>query len=249
MGWPAAAGASAHVFVPELRDHLILDGDDAHHLSRVLRLRPGEAVTAADGCGRWRSYVLVSGTELESTGPQQVEPRLHPPLAVAFALTKGDKPELAVQKLTELGVDRILPVLSDRSIARPEPARAGAQVGRWRRVARAAAGQCRRATVPEVAEIAPLAGLAGHPNLVVTEWGGAHPTALGTGAGEEILAVVGPEGGLTDAEVAFLDPRVRLGLGPHVLRAETAAVAAAAVLSLLRRELPGVGGAKIAEAD
>ncbi|MGH9041944.1 MAG: RsmE family RNA methyltransferase, partial [Acidimicrobiia bacterium] len=147
--WAAAVPASAHVFVAELTDLIHLGGDDAHHLSRVLRLRSGEVVTAADGTGRWRTYALASGDRLEATGPEEHEPELVPRLAVAFALTKGDKPELAVQKLTELGVDRILPVLAERSVARPAPDRAATQVERWRRVAREAGRQCRRARLPE----------------------------------------------------------------------------------------------------
>jgi 16S rRNA (uracil1498-N3)-methyltransferase len=231
--WAAAVAASAHVFASELPDRLILEGDDAHHLFRVLRLRPGEVVTAADGAGRWRPYVVAAGDALEATGPGETEPELRPRLAVAFALTKGDKPELAVQKLTELGVDRILPVLADRSVARPVADRAAVQAERWRRVAREAARQCRRARLPEVAELAPLVSLAGHPGLVVAERGGASPATVAAGCGGELLIVVGPEGGLTDREVGLLSPRHRLGLGPHVLRAETAALAAAAVMAAI----------------
>jgi 16S rRNA (uracil1498-N3)-methyltransferase len=233
--WAAAVSASAHVFAAGLPDRLTLEGDDAHHLVRVLRLRPGEVVTAADGAGTWRPYVVAAAGELEATGPVETEPELRPRLAVAFALTKGDKPELAVQKLTELGVDRILPVLADRSVARPVAGRAAVQAERWRRVAREAARQCRRARLPEVAELAPLASLAGHRGLVVAERGGDSPSIVAAGCGPELLIVVGPEGGLTDREVDVLSPRYRLGLGPHVLRAETAALAAAAVMV-------GIGG-------
>lgn len=246
--WVASAAASAHVFVPELPDRLTLEGDDAHHLSRVLRLRPGEVVTAADGAGRWRPYVLVAGTELEATGVEQMEPQLQPRLAVAFALTKGDKPELAVQKLTELGADRILPVLAERSVARPETGRAAAQAERWRRVAREAARQCRRARLPEVADLAGLASLAGHPGLVVAERGGASPATVVAGCGDELLIVVGPEGGLTDQEVDGLAPVYRLSLGPHILRAETAALAAAAVVAVIRCNSASPAGANGGEA-
>ena len=233
--WAASVAASAHVYVPDLPDILELDGDDAHHLSRVLRLRGGEVVTAADGAGRWRPYVVSTGVRLEATGPEQREPELRPGLAIAFALTKGDKPELAVQKLTELGVDRILPVLAERSIARPDPARAGSQAQRWRRVAREAGRQCRRARLPEVAELSPLASLVGHPALMVADRSGAPLTAPVAGTGE-VLVVVGPEGGLTGTELELLAPTSRLGLGPHILRAETAAVATAAVFAVFRRQ-------------
>lgn len=238
IGWAAAVPAAAHLFVDRLDAALDVSGEDGHHLARVLRLRTGETVTAADGTGRWRPYAVVAasgtGVRLEACGDPRVEPELSPRLSVAFALTKGDKPELTVQKLTELGVERILPVLADRSVVRPTSERAGAAHGRWRRVALQAACQCRRARLPEVAPLGPLADLAGHPGLVVAERGAPHPEALLTPPGGEVLVVIGPEGGFTGEEVAALRPWARVGLGPHVLRAETAALAVAAVLAAAR---------------
>lgn len=243
MGWPADVAASAHLFVDSaaaLTDGLDVVGGDGHHLARVLRLRIGEVLTVADGAGTWRPYAIAAvapaGTvRLEAAGGTEREPELMPRLAVAFALTKGEKPELAVQKLTELGADRILPVVAERSVARPEPTRATAAVERWRRIAREAARQCRRARLPVVEELRPLSHLAGHPGLVVAERGGAGADGLGAPPGGEMLVVVGPEGGLAAAEVEALVPWGRLGLGPYVLRAETAALAAAMALSAVRR--------------
>jgi 16S rRNA (uracil1498-N3)-methyltransferase len=244
MGWPADIPASAHVLVDPsgaaLADALDVGGEDGHHLARVLRLRVGETVTVADGAGAWRPYtvgaVAPGGTvRLDAAGVRDTEPVMTPRLAVAFALTKGDKPELVVQKLTELGVDRILPVLAERSIARPDPARAATALERWNRIAREAARQCRRATLPAIEQLAPLGKLAGHPGLVVAERGGGPAAHLGVPPGGEVLAVVGPEGGLTAGEVEALVPWGRLGLGPHILRAETAALAVATALGALRR--------------
>jgi|SRR5579884_4059227 len=248
MGWPADVAASAHLFVDPaagLPDAIDVDGDDGHHLARVLRLRAGETVTVADGSGRWRPYrVAGSGAgagpapavvRLDAAGPGESEPALRPGLAVAFALTKGDKPELVVQKLTELGVDRIAPVVAERSVARPEPSRAAAAAERWRRIAREAARQCRRARLPVVEDLRPLADLAGHPAIVVAERGGERADVLGEPPGGEVLVVVGPEGGLTADETEGLKPWARLGLGPYVLRAETAALAAATALAAGRR--------------
>ena len=247
MAWPADIPASAHLFVEpsvDLGDELEVAGEDGHHLARVLRLRVGEPVTVADGSGGWRPYRVAevgapgpggTGVRLEAAGDADREPVLPPRLAVAFALTKGDKPELVVQKLTELGVDRIVPVVAERSVARPSAARAETSLDRWERIVREAARQCRRATLPVVEPLAPLAKLAGHPGLVVAERGGGPAQALTSPPGGEILAVVGPEGGLTAGEVETLAPWGRLGLGPHVLRAETAAVAAATALGLVRR--------------
>ena len=246
MAWAASASPVAHVFVGALPDSLHLDGPEGHHLARVLRLRPGEVVTAADGRGRWRPYevsvVAGAGVQLAARGPGETEPALTPALAVAFCLTKADKPDLTVQKLTELGVDRILPGLSARSVSRPEGARAEAAVRRWRRVALEAARQCRRSRLPDVAGISPLAALSGHPGLVVADPGGEAPSGLGPPPGGELLVVVGPEGGLAPDEVDGLAPWARVRLGPLVLRAETAALAAAAVLSVPRRvEIVGRG--------
>jgi 16S rRNA (uracil1498-N3)-methyltransferase len=242
MAWPADVPASAHLFVPsagELADAVEVGGEDGHHLARVLRLRPGETVTAADGAGAWRPYRVVEVrpagiVRLEAGGPADREPAPAPRLGVAFALTKGEKPELVVQKLTELGVERIVPVVAERSVVRPDAARAASTRERWNRIAREAARQCRRATLPVVEPLAPLADLAGHPGLVVAERGGGAAAERPSPPGGEVLVVVGPEGGLSDDEVKVLAPWARLDLGPHVLRAETAALAGAALLTARR---------------
>ena len=246
MGWPADVPAAAHVFVDSaaaLTDTLEVGGEDGHHLARVLRLRLGETVTVADGAGTWRPYrvgeVAGSAVRLDAIGATEHESALTPRLAVAFALTKGDKPEFVVQKLTELGVDRIVPVLAERSISRPDAIKAAAMGERWRRTALEAARQCRRAILPVVEDLALLAKLAGHPGLVVAERGGGPAEVVTSPPGGEVLVVVGPEGGMAPEEVDRLAPWARLGLGPHVLRAETATLAAATLIAARRRPGPG----------
>jgi len=246
MRWPADVPAAAHLFVPsaeQLTETVDVVGEDGHHLARVLRLRVGETVTVADGAGAWRPYEVAqaepSGTVvLRASGQLGREPVLTPRLAVAFALTKGEKPELAVQKLTELGVGRIVPVVAERSISRPDATKAGALAERWRRIVREAARQCRRATLPVVEELAPLQKLAGHPGLVVAERGGRPADALHDPPGGEVLVVIGPEGGLAAGEAEALTPWARVDLGPHILRAETAAIAAGALFAA-RAARPG----------
>lgn len=233
-GLAAAARSAAHLFVVGLDDTLAVAGEDGHHLCRVLRLQPGQAVTAADGNGTWRPYTVEragsGAVGLTATGAAVTEPAPRFRTAVAFALTKGDKPELVVQKLTELGVDRILGVVADRSVSRPDDAKSHKMVERWRRVALEASRQSRRARIPEVTELAPLRSLTGHPGLVVAELGGGPVEALGTPPGGELLVAVGPEGGWAPGEVDGLMPWARLDLGPFVLRAETAALAAATLV-------------------
>jgi 16S rRNA (uracil1498-N3)-methyltransferase len=235
MGHAADAGAKAHLFVGGLGDELTVDDEDGHHLARVLRLRVGEGVTAADGKGTWRPYqvrtLTRSGLTLAATGLALTEPEPAVGLAVAFALTKGAKPDLTVQKLTELGVDRILPVLAARSVARPAPDRAAADLVRWQRVATEAAKQCRRSRLPAVEPLAPVTTLAGHGALVVADRGGAPAGGLPDPPAGEVLVAVGPEGGWERGEVDTLGPWATISLGAHVLRAETAALAAAAVVS------------------
>jgi 16S rRNA (uracil1498-N3)-methyltransferase len=226
------------VFVDALDDACAVTGDDGHHLARVRRLRVGESVTAADADGRWRPYEVaaVSGHTLDlvAVGDARPEPRGTPRIAVAFALTKGEKPERVVAQLTELGVDRIVPVVARRSVVQWDEARRGAAVERFRRVAREAAMQSHRVILPVVEEIDSLPSLVGHPAVLIAEAGAGLPPR-GAPRGGEWLVVVGPEGGIDSEEVTSLRPVGHLGVGPHVLRAETAAVAVASALALTRR--------------
>jgi 16S rRNA (uracil1498-N3)-methyltransferase len=218
--------ARAHAFVADL-DSPELDTADRHHLERVLRLRPGDGITVSDGRGGWQACRL--GPALEPLGAVVRDPRPSPELAVAFALVKGERPEWAVQKLTELGVDRIVPFAAGRSVVRWDGERAARQTERLRRVAREAAMQCRRTWLPEVEDLAAFDEVAGRPGAVLADRGG-EPPSLPRGP-----VLVGPEGGWSAEELARAVPR--MALGEHVLRAETAAVAVAAVLGALRAGL------------
>jgi 16S rRNA (uracil1498-N3)-methyltransferase len=235
--WCAATVAAAHVFVaPEVlrTDLLRIDGPDGHHLARVRRLGPGEVVTAADGAGRWRRCVVaaVEGAALvlEPTAPIATEPEAAPRLAVAFAPTKGDQPERVVAALTELGVDEIIPVLTRRSVVAWRGERAAKQGERLRRIAREAAAQCRRATLPVVADPTGLGSLAGRP-VVVADRDGDPGTGLEAPGPEGWTVLVGPEGGLDPEDLAGFPGATRIAVGPHILRADTAPIAVAAVLT------------------
>jgi 16S rRNA (uracil1498-N3)-methyltransferase len=228
----------AHVFAAALDDRVVVDGPDGHHLERVRRLAVDEPVTVGDGAGAWRPYrVVATGRarlELEATDVPVTEPSLTPALTAAVALTKGEKPERVVAGLTELGVDRIGFVHARRSALRWDAARAETSLVRLRRIAREAAMQCRRSRLPEIDGPWSLADLAGDPTLVVADVGGGRAEELPAGPGGWTL-LIGPEGGLAPDELEALAGAPRLGLGPHVLRAETAAVAAAGVLTARRR--------------
>jgi 16S rRNA (uracil1498-N3)-methyltransferase len=216
---------AAHVFVDDLDAPALVD-DDAHHLARVLRLRDGEAMTVGDGAGRWRMCRYRAGT-VEPDGDIQTIAAASPSVTVAFALTKGDKPELTVQKLTELGVDRVVPMTSARSIVQWDPDKAARNVRRLRTVARAAAMQARRPFLPTVADVVAFADFAaGEPALKL-----AHPDGVVLDA-EVTTIAVGPEGGWSEDELQLV-PR-HVDLGPTTLRAETAALAAGVLMTALR---------------
>jgi 16S rRNA (uracil1498-N3)-methyltransferase len=211
------------VFVDDLADP-VLDAHDEHHLRRVLRVRDGDDVTIADGAGRWcRAFF---GERVRVSSDVQVEPDPVPPVTIAFALVKGDRPEYVVQKLTELGVDRIAPFVAARSVVRWDDAKAERNVERLRKVAREAAMQCRRARLPVVDRVAQFRDLHALGPLSLADFDGDPPTL------ERPVVAIGPEGGWTDDERAAVSSRVVLSA--HVLRAETAAVTAAALLGALR---------------
>ncbi len=214
-----------------------LSAADAHHFSRVLRLAPGQPVTLADGRGGWCEARF--GPAPEPVGPVTVEPSPAPSLCVAFVPVKGEGPEWYVQKLTELGIDEIVPLVSERSVVRWDGARAARNHERMVGAAREACLQCRRLHLPTVAPVTDLArflaeraGPAGEggPALALADPDGMPPTAALS------ALVVGPEGGFSRAELA-LAPAV--ALPGHILRAETAAVMAAGVLAGLRSGLLG----------
>lgn len=227
-------GAGPHVFVDAL-DAPVLSEDDAHHLARVLRARPGDPLTCSDGRGSWVPAVMTDDPRHpELRGDIRVEPALHPPLAVAFAPVKGDRPEWAVQKLTELGLERLVVLETDRSVVRWHGPRADRQLDRLSRVAREAAMQCGRCRLPVVEGPFDYATVAAQAGAVRADRGGAPPTL------DHPLVLVGPEGGWSDRERAIDLPT--MGLGPTVLRAETAAVAAGVILVALRSGLVAGGG-------
>jgi 16S rRNA (uracil1498-N3)-methyltransferase len=227
-GAPDEAHTAAHVFVDDI-DNPALDPADRHHLERVLRLRPGERVTVSDGAGCW--CVCEFGLVLEPVGEVVVEPEPEPPITVAFAVPKGDRPEWAVQKLTEVGVDHIVLLHTDRSVVRWEGERAERQRERLERVAREASMQSRRRWLPEVDGPLAFEEVADWPGAALCVPGGDPPDL------DRPVALIGPEGGWSPSEHAA--SHGSLGLGSTVLRVETAAVVAGTLLVALRTGLVG----------
>lgn len=263
-GSPGDMGrVAAHVVVESL-DSPVLAPDDARHLSSVLRLRPGEPVGVTDGRGGFLPCVYPGDGRLEAVGPPTFAARREPVLTVGFVPVKGDRPEWAVQKLTELGVDRIVLLSAERSVVRWEGSRLVSHLDRLQRVARAALMQSRQVWLPAVSGVVPVesflaptgnggsldfeaglpAGVAGGRSGAGCPHGVAVAEMGGGPLGREMHTVlVGPEGGWSDAERdAFGRSTVGvLGLGPAVLRAETAAVAAGVLLTALRAGVVALG--------
>ena len=221
-------------------------GEEAHHAVVVRRLRVGESVVLTDGLG-----VAATGA-VESTGKRVFAvrvssvsrtPRPTPEVVVVQALPKGDRGELAVEVLTEVGVSEIVPWAASRSVAVWKGERAAKSLARWRATAREAGKQARR---PWAASVSPLAStddvralVAAADLAVVLHEAASSPLAsVAVPASGSVLVVVGPEGGLSDDEIeAFTQAgAVAVRLGSEVLRTSTAGLAAvSAVLSRTSR--------------
>ena len=226
---PRPGGTAPHVIVSDV-EHPRLDTDAHHHLERVRRIRPGEPVSVTDGDGRWRWCRF--GTEFEPDGDVMTDARPEPSLQVGVALVKGDRPELVVQKLTEIGVDRIILFEAERSVVHWDAAKVERNLERLRRVAREALMQSRRTFLPRVEHRpAGVSGVVGGDpgSWCRAERGGSAIVPSSTSI------LIGPEGGWSPEERSTVPDEV--SLGPNVLRAETAALVAGVLLTAARSNL------------
>lgn len=223
---PALRGSAAHVFVDSLSAPKLEPADD-HHLRRVLRIRPSDLVTVSDGAGAWVTARLeADGLQLDSDAVSEPRPARS---VVLSAIPKGERVEWMVQKLTELGVTAIGFVDCARSVVRWDPERATRQLVRVRRIAREAAMQSRRVWLPEVDHVGSFVDATKRACAALADPDGARRIDA-----DVDTIVIGPEGGFTPDELAIVAKRV--ALSANVLRIETAAVAAAVMLTL-RNEL------------
>ncbi|MCT9932971.1 16S rRNA (uracil(1498)-N(3))-methyltransferase [Planotetraspora sp. A-T 1434] len=237
---------SVPVFLADTTDldpgagRIVLGGPEGRHAAAVRRLRPGERIDLTDGLGRVAECVVSDVGKDTLTAEVLRRYDLDPPaprLVVVQGLPKGDRGELAVEMMTEAGVDVIVPWAAARCVTQWKGDRAGKALARWRSTAREAGKQARRFHLPEVAEQATTAQVAsavsGAALAIVLHEEAAEPlSGLTLPDKGDIVVVVGPEGGITDDEIARFRAAgaVPALLGPTVLRTSTAGVAAAAVL-------------------
>lgn len=235
---------SERFFIPDppVAGRAVLVGDEARHLVRVLRAKVGdELVVFAGQGGEWPARIVrLSRDEAElETGPERRDRADHgPALTLAVALPKGERQKWLVEKLTELGVARLVPLETERGVAEATPAARE----RLRRGVIEACKQCGRNTLMEIAEPRSVAeALAerthGTAAIIAHPGGGPLDPAIAAGDARHVLALVGPEGGFTDAEVVAAERAgaVKASLGPHILRIETAAIALAVRLAMNTR--------------
>jgi 16S rRNA (uracil1498-N3)-methyltransferase len=217
-----------------------LTGDEGRHAARVKRLGVGEPLLVGDGRGTVCKCTVTAihpdGLDLTVTARREVR-RPDPRLVVVQALAKGERSELAVEILTELGVDEIVPWAAARSIVQWRGERGAKALARWRSTAREAAKQSRRARLPAVADAASTAEVAARiaasAGLVLHESADRPLTAAPLPATGELVLVVGPEGGIDPDELAAFTAAgaVTVRMGQPVLRTSTAGAAALAALS------------------
>jgi 16S rRNA (uracil1498-N3)-methyltransferase len=221
-------------------DVVALGGDEGRHAAKVKRMTVGETVLVSDGCGSLATCEVASirpdGLELRIV-ELAASPEPDPRLVVVQALPKGDRAELAVEIMTELGVDVIVPWSASRSIAQWSGPRGDKSLVKWRRTAREATKQSRRPRVPEITDLASTAQvatrLAGACALVLHEDAADPLVSTPLAASGDVVVVVGPEGGVSADELAaFAGAGARtVRLGAPVLRTSTAGAAALSVLS------------------
>lgn len=233
--------------IPAVGAVAVVDGDEGFHAATVRRIRPGEQLVLSDGKGVLADCVVEAADKRRISArvlDRRTAPVPAPQVTVVQAIPKSERSELAIELATEAGADRFLAWQAARCVARWDGERADKGLRRWRAVARSAARQSRRAYIPEVDGPVPTPALAAH--IAERSAAGAVVLALHESAtrrladvavaqADSIVLVVGPEGGIDDAEIGELTGAgaVAVRLGPTVLRTSTAAAVALGALGVL----------------
>jgi 16S rRNA (uracil1498-N3)-methyltransferase len=237
--------ARRRFFVDQVRaGRAQIQGEDAHHLTRVLRVEPGQIYEISDNRDVYLAEIetarkdLVSFTVLEKLGAPEIA--VH--ITAVVALIKFDRFEWLIEKATELGVDAIVPFAAERSEKGLDLA-AGKRAERWRRIAREASEQSRRVKLPDISaplSFADAVATRADLKLALEEQPGAQPILAALKPSPSVAFLAGPEGGWTDRERSMFAESgwTPVSLGSAILRAETAVIAAAAVIGAAASRLP-----------
>lgn len=225
-------------------ERTLITGDAANHISRVLRLRPNDPVVLFDGRGGEYAAKLaeVQGAKVlaEIGEHRAVERESKLDITLLQGIARGDRMDIIVQKSTELGVTRIVPVITERSVVKLAPHTAHKKHAHWLAIAIAACEQCGRNRLPEIAQPQSMSdaaadeSLAGARRIMLVP--GAEKTLASAVTGATPVALlIGPEGGLTavETEIATRNGFMGCRIGPRILRTETASLAAIAALQVV----------------
>lgn len=239
----------------EVGDEIVVSGEEAHHIIRVLRLGHGDLVSISDGKSE-ESVGVISEVDTRST---KIKIRVlyknkfeetKPTITLLQGLPKGEKFDWIIQKCTEIGVSRIVPIITQRTVVNIAPAKLEHRMMRWKKIAEEAAKQSMRMDIPEIVELLTfdeaLKEIDRH-HLSIIPWEQERDISLKKVLKDidqsitKVAVFIGPEGGFSpdEAEMARTHGAVPVSLGPRILRTETAAIAAC---SILMYELGGMGG-------
>lgn len=233
------------IFIEKIADKLTIGGDDAHHLAYSLRAKRGDKITAVDKAGNCAVIELI-GFDKETIEARRVgmiqKISDEKKIILADCLPKQNRFENIIEKATELGVEKIIPLISERTILRPRDNK----IERWQRIAKEAAEQCARDTIPEIEnirklddwlkEISPL----NDDTLLLFCWESEQDTTvrevLSVNKDKNIIVLIGPEGGFSEREVQTIKSAggVSVTLGKRILKTDTAAISVLAMINYER---------------
>jgi 16S rRNA (uracil1498-N3)-methyltransferase len=222
-------------------------GDEANHIQNVLRLSPGHEIQLFDGTGtEYKAKIdSLSSNKIQVTILEKIEPRTESPIQIimAQALLKDNKMDHLVRQLTELGMTQFIPYIAERSIARPDTSRLSKRMERWEKIAKESLKQCRRSIIPEIGPVLSFKELLAFGKTCDTGilfWENSKtPINISKDQPQlpqnRIMLIMGPEGGFSDNEIEQTrqsDFSIA-SLGPRILKAETAPIAAFTIIQFL----------------
>jgi len=228
-----------------------LDGQELEHLGKSLRLVPGDHITVFDDSG-WEHEAVIRAlslerAEIELVRSYQAERESSLKITLAVGLTKGEKMDWVVEKATELGVRKVIPFISAYTVPKLDQKKIRNRLERWQKIALSAAKQSGRTRIPEISDVCDFKELVKQSfpdNVKVLFWEGERERTLNDvrkekGSVSAAVIVVGPEGGFSAAEINMArgNEFILTGLGPRILRAETAAVSATSLVQFLWGDL------------